>query len=452
MENLHFDSALLPDGWARNVRVEIVEGRIARIRRDTHAEGRDERAKVALPGMPNVHSHAFQRGMAGLTEYRGPSADDFWSWRELMYRFCARMTPEDLEAVSAMAFAEMLESGFTRVGEFHYVHHDPAGKPYADPAEMARRVAAAAADTGIGLTLLPVFYAHAGFGGRPPDAGQRRFVNELDGFARLLEATRQVVQSLPGATVGVAPHSLRAVAPEELGEVVKLTRGPVHIHAAEQVKEVEDCVAWSGRRPVEWLLENASLDERWCLIHATHMTPAEISGLGASGAVAGFCPVTEANLGDGLAPAAPLLAAGGMFGIGTDSNVSISVRDELRQLEYAQRLRDRARNVIAGAAPSTGRALFDGALRGGSRALGQQGAGLTEGAAADFFTLDTDSPALAEREGDALLDSFIFGGASAAIDGVWRAGHKVVTRGAHHAREGIVRRYRAALGRLVRAD
>lgn len=451
MENLHFDSALLPDGWARNVRVEIAEGRIARLQRDAAAAPRDERAKVALPGMPNVHSHAFQRGMAGLTEYRGATADNFWSWRELMYRFCARMTPEDLEAVSAMAFVEMLEGGFTRVGEFHYVHHDSSGKPYADPAEMARRVAAACNETGIGLTLLPVFYAHAGFGGQPPGEGQRRFVHDVEGFARLLEACGVIVQGLPGATLGVAPHSLRAATPEELREVVSLApRGPIHIHAAEQVKEVDDCVAWSGKRPVEWLLDNAAPDERWCLVHATHLTPAEISRLGTCGAVAGFCPVTEANLGDGIAPAAPLIAAGGAFGIGTDSNVSISVRDELRQLEYSQRLRDRARNVIAAAgSQSTGRALFDRALRGGSRALGQPGAGLAEGAAADFFTLDTDSPALAEREGDALLDSFIFSGGNAAIDGVWRAGHKVVTRGQHHAREPIVRRYRAALKRLI---
>ncbi len=451
MENLHFDSALLPDGWVRNVRVEIAEGRIVRIQRDVAAAPRDERAKVALPGMPNVHSHAFQRGMSGLTEYRSSTADNFWSWRELMYRFCARMTPEDLEAVSAMAFVEMLEGGFTRVGEFHYVHHDPSGNPYADPAEMARRVAAACSETGIGLTLLPVFYAHAGFGGQPPNEGQRRFVHDADGFAKLLEASRGIVAGVPGATLGVAPHSLRAVTPGELREVVSLAPGgPVHIHAAEQLKEVEDCVAWSGKRPVEWLLDNAALNERWCLVHATHMTPAEISRLGASGAVAGFCPVTEANLGDGIAPAAPLIAAGGAFGIGTDSNVSISVRDELRQLEYAQRLRDRARNVVSAAgSQSTGRALFDGALCGGSRALGQPDAGLAEDAAADFFTLDTDSPALAERENDALLDSFIFGGGNAAIDGVWCAGHKVVTRGQHHAREGVARRYRAALKRLI---
>jgi formimidoylglutamate deiminase len=261
-----------------------------------------------------------------------------------------------------------------------------------------------------------------------------------------------MIAALPGATLGVSPHSLRAVTPEELRKVIGMSPGPIHIHAAEQLKEVDDCLAWSGKRPVEWLLDNLSLNERWCLIHATHLTAVEIARLASSGAVAGFCPVTEANLGDGLAPAAPLIAAGGWFGVGTDSNVSISVRDELRQLEYAQRLRDRARNVVVGTVPSTGRALFDGALRGGWRALGQPEAGLAEGSTADFFTLDTDSPALAEREGDALIDSFIFGGGQNAIDGVWRAGHKVVTRGVHHARETIARRYRAALTRLVRAD
>ena len=313
MFSLHFDSALLPEGWASNVRVEVIEGRIASIERDATTRPRDERAKVALPGMPNVHSHAFQRGMAGLTEYRGPSADNFWSWRELMYRFCARMTPEDLEAVSAMAFAEMLESGFTRVGEFHYVHHDPAGKPYADPAEMAQRVATAAAETGIGLTLLPVFYAHARLW-RPAAERRAAALHQRCRWVRnvVRGEPRECVAALPGATLGVSPHSLRAVTPEELRDVVRLApTGPIHIHAAEQVKEVEDCVAWSGKRPVEWLLDNAAVNERWCLIHATHMTPAEITRLAASGAVAGFCPVTEANLGDGIAPAASLLAAGG---------------------------------------------------------------------------------------------------------------------------------------------
>ena len=446
----HFASALLPEGWAPNVRVEIADGKFAGIERDVPPAAGDERVAVALPGMCNVHSHGFQRGMAGLTEFRGPEADNFWSWRTLMYRFVARMTPDDIGAISAQAYVEMLESGFTRVGEFHYVHHDPKGVPYANPAETAVHVAAAVARTGIGLTLLPVFYANGGFGGAPANEGQRRFVNGMDGFARLLDASRKIVRSLEGATLGVAPHSLRAVTPEELAQVVKLGGdGPVHIHAAEQTLEVEQCMAWSGARPVQWLLDHAAVDSRWCLVHATHMNDDESARLAASGAVAGLCPVTEANLGDGIFPATAYLGAGGAFGIGTDSNVSIAVASELRQLEYSQRLRDRARNVIGAAdARSTGRVLFEGALRGGAQALGVA-AGIAKGAAADFLSLSDESSALAGRAGDALLDSVIFAAGGECIDGVWRAGRKVVTQGRHHARGEVGSRYREVLQRLL---
>jgi formimidoylglutamate deiminase len=432
------------------VRVEIVDGKFASIERDVAPEASDERAPVALPGVCNVHSHGFQRGMAGLTEFRGPAADNFWSWRTLMYRFVARMTPDDLDAIAALAYVEMLESGFTRVGEFHYVHHDPAGKPYTNPAETAVHIAAAVARTGIGLTLLPVFYANGGFGGLPPTEGQRRFVNTLDGFARLLEASRKIVRSLEGATLGVAPHSLRAVTPEELAQVVKLAgENPVHIHAAEQTGEVDQCVAWSGARPVQWLLDHAQVDGRWCLVHATHMTDDEASRLAASGAAAGLCPITEANLGDGIFPATRYLASGGAFGIGTDSNVSIAVADELRQLEYSQRLRDRARNVIgADDGRSTGRVLFEGAVNGGARALGVS-AGIAQGASADFMSLSGETAQFAGRTLDAVLDSLVFSGAKDSIDGVWRAGQKVVSQGRHHARDAVVARYRVTLAQLL---
>jgi formiminoglutamate deiminase len=448
---LFLTAALLPDGWAANVRVEIAGGRFASVRRDAQPQPGDESVSLALPGMSNVHSHGFQRGMAGLTEYRGPAADNFWSWRELMYRFVQHMAPEDLEAITAQAFVEMLESGFTRVGEFHYVHHDPAGEPYANVAEMAGRVAAAAGTSGIGLTLLPVFYAQGGFGGQAPTEGQRRFVNDLDGFAKLLAASRAAVAPLVDARVGVAPHSLRAVTPEQLAAVAALApAGPIHIHAAEQVREVEDCVAWSGARPVEWLLDNVQVDSRWCLIHATHQTAAEVARLGPSGAVAGFCPITEANLGDGISPAAQYIAAGGAFGIGTDSNVCIDAREELRLLEYSQRLRDRARNVVAPAGvSSTGRALFDGAVRGGAAALGVRDAGIARGASADFISLDAESPMLVERRGDAVLDSFIFAGGG-PIDGVWRAGRKMVVNGEHVARAAVAKGFRAAVARVLR--
>jgi formimidoylglutamate deiminase len=452
--NLHFGSALLPEGWAENVRVEIADGRFTKVERNATRETSDERIAIALPGMCNVHSHGFQRGMAGLTEYRGPKADNFWSWRELMYRFVGLMTPEDIEAITAQAYVEMLEGGFTRVGEFHYVHHDPAGKPYANPAETSARVVAATQATGIALTLLPVFYAHSGFGGAPPNQGQRRFINDVDSFARLLEAGRKLAEQLDDAVVGVAPHSLRAVAPEELAQVVAMAGpAPVHIHAAEQTGEVEQCVAWSGARPVQWLLEHVQVDSRWCLIHSTHLSDDEAARLATSGAVAGLCPVTEANLGDGIFPATKYFAAGGAFGIGTDSNVSISAADELRQLEYSQRLRDRARNVIGGKeSQSTGRVLFEGAQRGGARSMGVDKAGIAQGAAADFISLDPDSSALVSRKGDGLLDSFIFAGGKANMDGVWRAGRQVVSGGRHFAHDEIATRYRTALDRLLRGN
>lgn len=452
MKPLFCARALLADGWAQDVRLEFSAGKFAKVERGAQAQPGDEPVDVVLPGIANVHSHGFQRGMAGLTEYRGPEADNFWSWRELMYRFVGRMTPDDVEAITALAYVEMLEGGFTRVGEFHYVHHDVNGKPYADPAEMAARIAAAAATTGIGLTLLPVFYAHGNFGGVAPADGQRRFINDVEGFARLLEASRRSVAGLPDAAVGVAPHSLRAVTPEELREVVALgAAGPIHIHAAEQVKEVEDCIAWSRARPVQWLLDNANVDARWCLVHATHMTDDETRRLARTGAVAGFCPVTEANLGDGISPAAPYLAAGGAFGIGTDSNVLISVSQELRLLEYSQRLRDRARNVLAAqSAHSTGRTLFAHAQRGGARAVGGSGTGgIAAGAPADCYSLVPGMSARALRNDDVLLDSFIFAGGEQAIDDVWRAGRKVVSHSVHHARAAVTARFRSVVERLV---
>jgi len=446
--------ALLPDGWARDVRVSIASGKFAGVERGASAQPGDERVAVALPGIANVHSHGFQRGMAGLTEYRGPEADNFWSWRELMYRFVARMTPEDLEAVTAQAYVDMLEGGFTSVGEFHYVHHDVDGRPFADPAEMAARVVAAAGTTGIALTLLPVFYAHANFGGVPAAYGQRRFVTDVDGFARLLEASRALLVQLPDARLGVAPHSLRAVTPAELERVVALApNSPIHIHAAEQTREVDDCVAWSGARPVQWLLDHADLDAHWCLVHATHLNDEEIALLARSHAIAGFCPVTEANLGDGIAPASAFVAAGGTFGIGTDSNVRISVAEELRQLEYSQRLRDRARNVLAahsssGGAHSTGCTLYGIAQRGGARALGATGAsGISTDAPADCLSLEADSPR--SSADDALLDSFVFA-SGVKIQHVWRAGRRVVAEGVHVRRAEVETRYRAALERLVR--
>jgi formimidoylglutamate deiminase len=450
MTSLFFSEALLEGGWARDVRIACSGGRIAALETGVAPRPGDERHAIGLPGLPNLHSHAFQRGMAGLSEVRGPAQDSFWTWREVMYRFLATMTPEDVQAVSAQAYVEMLEAGFTRVGEFHYLHNDTQGRPYADPAELAGRVAAASVQAGIGLTLLPVFYAHGQFGGAPPAEGQRRFVTDPGRFARLLESCRAQLADIPGSMLGVAPHSLRAVTEAELADVLALSPdGPVHIHVAEQLREVEDCLAHTGARPVEWLLDHAPVDGRWCLVHATHMTAQETARMARSGAVAGLCPVTEANLGDGVFNGPDFLAAGGRFGVGTDSNVAIDAAQELRQLEYSQRLHRRGRNLMAGEqGQSTGRALFDAALHGGSAALGAP-VGLRGGAPADLVALDASAPALLHRSGDALLDGWVFAGTSRGVDSVWVAGRKMVARGRHVAREAVAADYARALQRLL---
>jgi formimidoylglutamate deiminase len=449
---LFFEQALLPQGWARGVRVVLDQGRLLTVEADVSAQPGDERHRIGLPGMPNLHSHAFQRGMAGLTEIRGPTADSFWTWRDLMYRFVGRMTADDIEAVAAQAYVEMLEAGFTRVGEFHYIHHDVSGAPYGNIGELAERIAASTQSSGIGLTLLPVFYAHAGFGGRAPDPGQPRFINSIDGFSRLLETSRRAVAGQQGALVGIAPHSLRAVTPKELEAILQLDVDcPVHMHIAEQTREVDECVAWSGQRPLQWLFNHFAVDRRWCLIHATHAATDEIGQLAQSGAVAGLCPITEANLGDGTFNASEFRDRGGAFGVGSDSNVLIGLTDELRQLEYSQRLAHRARNVVAGTTASTGRTLFESALKGGSQALGVATSGLTEGAFADIVSLDAHDVALTGRSGDAILDSWIFGAGRSLVDCVWARGRKVVKDGRHHARETIALRFRQTLEGLLAA-
>ena len=453
MTSLWFDTALIGDSWARSVRVRHAGGLITAIEAGADPEPGDERGAIGLPGLGNLHSHAFQRGMAGLAETRGAEGDDFWSWRQVMYRFVDRLEPEDVEAIAGLAYAEMLEAGFTRVGEFHYLHHDRAGAPFADPAEMAARVAAAAATAGIGLTLLPVFYAHADFGGAAPHAGQRRFVTDPDAYETLLRASRRTVAGLDDAVVGVAPHSLRAATPEELALILPLADGaPIHIHVAEQVREVRDCVAWSGRRPVEWLLDSLDVDAGWCLVHATHLTEDETDRLARSGAIAGLCPITEANLGDGLFPAPRYLEAGGRLGVGSDSNVLIDAAEELRLLEYGQRLHHRARNVLASThRPSVGGTLFRAALAGGGRALGVGEGGLRLGASADIVCLDGSHPAFQGKRDDTLLDAWLFAARGGAIDRAWRRGVKVVEGGRHRHRAALVEAFRRTLARVLDA-
>ena len=439
--HIHAAAALLPGGWTADVRLELAGGAIVALRPDSAPQPGDIRVQALIPGMPNLHSHAFQRGFSGLTEHRSRGQDSFWTWREMMYRFALGLDPEEMQAIAALACVEMLEAGYTRLGEFHYLHHAPDGRPYADPAEMARRIRAAAEETGIALTLLPVFYAHGGFGGAPASEGQRRFLHDIDGFSRLMEACAAGPHR-PQDRLGLAPHSLRAATMEEVLRLADLWPGrPFHIHVAEQVREVEDCRAFSGARPVEWLLDRAPVGPDWCLIHATHLTGAEAAGLAGSRAVAGLCPVTEANLGDGIFPAVDVLAQDGAFGIGTDSNVAISVATELQMLEYSQRLQHRGRNMLSPGG-STGLALFNGALRGGAQALAAPAPELAPGAPADLVALH-DPLELSRPE--SLLDRWIFG-RDIRVAEVWAAGVHVVRDGRHIHRERIAAEY----GRVLR--
>lgn len=449
-----FASALLPDGWQRNVRVEVLRGVIGRVSIDAEADPRDHHEALVVPGLPNVHSHAFQRAMAGLAERLGPQGtDDFWSWREVMYRFLGQLEADDLEAIAAYAYADMLEAGFTSVGEFHYLHRTAQGTLYDDPAELSLRHLAAADTTGIGLTLLPVFYESGNFGGVPPTAGQLRFITDLDTFARIVERVGQAVGDSLGRRVGIAPHSLRAVTFDHLAELLRRhAQGPIHIHAAEQLREVDDCLGFCGLRPVEWLLRNAGLDSRWCIVHATHLTALETVELARSEAVAGLCPLTEANLGDGIFPSIPFRHAGGRWGVGTDSHIQLTAAGELRQLEYAQRLQSRTRNALATLdRPSTAGSLYEAALLGGAQALGQRIGAIAPGYRADFLVLDDEHPDLAGRTGDAVLDTWVFAVDRRLIRAVIAGGQFVVDGHRHRNRDRIDADYRRIMGRLLGA-
>jgi len=433
---LFAEQALLPDGWARDVRIELgAHGRIERVTSGAGAGGAERAPGPLLPGLPNLHSHAFQRAMAGLAEKVTDPRDSFWSWREQMYSLVGRLEPEQVEAIAAHLYVEMLKGGYTTVGEFHYLHHDPVGRPYDNPAEMADRVLAGAERAGIGMTLLPVLYSHGGFGGQPASAGQRRFLHDTEAYARLWQDLRQSLVDHPLHRTGLCFHSLRAVTPEQIGQVLALdAQGPVHMHVAEQTREVDDCLDWSGQRPVEWLLDHAPVDDRWCLIHATHVNATERERLGASGAVAGLCPTTEANLGDGIFPATEYVAGGGAFGVGSDSHVSVSGLEELRTLEYGQRLITRHRNRIATAAtPSVGRALYAGAVAGGAQALAQPAGRIEPGARADLVALDGGHPLLAAASGDTVLDRWLFAGETRFVRDVYVAGRRLVHDGVHPA-------------------
>lgn len=443
--------AKLSTGWASNVRMAHVDGWITDISVDQSPQPTDVCVDTLLPALANLHSHSFQRAMAGMTEYRMAGKDSFWTWRDLMYRFTANLTPVHIEAIAGLVFLEMQEAGYASVGEFHYLHHQPGGTAYDDLGELSGRIASAAAATGIGLTHLPVLYTYGGAGQVPLQDGQARFGNSVDRFNDLVARARDIVGQLPAdCRVGIAPHSLRATSPDDLKSVLAAHAAcPVHIHISEQPKEVADISAWLGARPVDWLLANADVAQNWCLIHATHMTAQETLDMAKSGAVAGLCPVTEANLGDGPFNGPNYLEAGGAFGVGSDSNVLISLTEELRTLEYSQRLRDVARNVMVVGEGSVGETLYMGAAIGGAQALGRDAGEIAVGKLADVVAIDSSAPSLCALRQDQLLDGLVFAAKDEVVTDVWSAGRHAVQSGRHVKRDEIVSAYKDAMKSLM---
>ena len=455
MSALFAESALLPSGWAGGVRLEIAPAGDLASCETGGPEGAERLAGTVLPGMPNIHSHAFQRAMAGLTERAGGGEDSFWGWREIMYGFVGKIGPADMQAIAAQLYVEMLKAGYTSVAEFHYLHHDRDGTPYADRATTSEALIAAAAEAGIGITLLPVLYQTGGFGGKPAGAGQRRFINGVDDILAMIEELRRRHRDAANLRIGLALHSLRAVPPDSLAAAVAGLRAldadaPVHIHVAEQAREVEECLGWSGQRPVAWLLDHAALDGRWCLVHATHVDGAETRRLIDTGVVVGLCPTTEANLGDGIFPFGAFVASG-KWGIGSDSHISVSPIEELRLLEYGQRLTLRERNIAGRPSRgSSGRALWADAAAQGAPATGRKLGTLAPDSRADLVVLDDGAPTLYGWREDTLLDALVFAGNANPIRDVMVGGNWVVRDG-RHVREGdILTRFKATVDRLMR--
>lgn len=451
MQIIDAKQLLTASGWQKDMQVCIAEnGRIERV--GPRIVAATSHVDLLLPAPTNLHSHAFQRAMSGLTESRGPDpSDSFWTWRQLMYRYLDRLTPDHVQAVAEMVFMEMLEAGYASVAEFHYLHHDVAGAPYANLAEMAERIMAAAQNTGIGLTLLPVLYQFGGCDRSPLQGGQQRFGCTPDQFAQLHSAASSAVANgRADDRIGVAPHSLRAVDSAGLETALTIAGdNPVHMHLAEQVAEVDEVLAHTGARPTQWLLDNHQVDKRWCLIHCTQMNAQETSALARTGAVAGLCPITESSLGDGIFNGTQYLGEGGTVGFGSDSNIHIALFDELRTLEYSQRLRDRSRASLATQNKSTGRVLFEQATKGGAQAAGRQSGRIEEGAWADLIGVEIDNPWLCNRQGDTVLDSLIFGGhGHACVKQVWSAGRPVVADGYHLGRKKIMANFQNAVQHL----
>ena len=455
MPSLLADDALLPSGWARRVLLEWNEqGVLTRVEPGSDPAGHGRAAGPVLPGMSNVHSHAFQRAMAGLAEVRGHPTDDFWTWREEMYRLVRLLQPEDVEAIARHLYIEMLKHGYTTVAEFHYLHNDPEGRPYANRAELAERILAGAADSGIAITLLPVLYAHGGFGHKPLSAAQRRFGGTPASIVELLADLAAFHLPSPRLRLGVAPHSVRAVDALMLTELVDAATRldatlPVHMHVSEQTAEVAECLATHGTTPLAWVSDLVEIDARWCFIHATHLTAREMARLAATGACIGLCPMTEANLGDGIFELGPWLESGAPWSIGGDSHVCVSPFEELRQLEYSQRLRLRVRNVAADESrPDVPANLWSGAAAGGAQAASQPTGALAPGRRADFVVLGGDHLDFEGLDAMAMLGVALFSGNTNRVRDVFVGGRAVVEQGRHAREDEAAAAFRAALARL----
>jgi formimidoylglutamate deiminase len=446
----------LDDGWAREQLVEITaEGLIAGVGPAGEASVDLVLTGPVIPGMPNLHSHSHQRVLAGLTETRTPGKDDFWGWRDLMYRANRAITPDDLESIARCVFIEMVKQGYTVVAEFHYLHHAPGGDRYAQTDEMSQRLWFAAEDAGISLVLLPVLYTYGGFGQQPLKGAQKRFYNTLEDYLILLDKVRKSADGAANRGYGLAAHSLRAVAPEQLATLDRISRAdhsgiPFHIHVAEQLNEVDECIALLGARPVEWLCREIDVDHRWCFIHATHVSGSELEVMAESGVVVGLCPTTEANLGDGLFPATEFVALGGRFGIGSDSQVCSNPAREFQLLEYGQRLKYHRRALVMDSDERhNGNALVHRAVAGGGQACGRSLTGIAVGAPADLIELDPDSPRLALRSADEALDSWIFSASDNSIRTVIAMGREVVTEGRHTGETVATEQFLKTLKRLT---
>lgn len=447
--------ALLADGWAHDVRLEVdAAGMLTAVTPGGDPQGCIPLSGPVVPGMPNLHSHAFQRVMAGLAEVAGNPQDSFWTWRDLMYRMVQRLTPEQTGVIARQLYIEMLKGGYTQVAEFHYLHNDLSGKPYADRGEMTAQLSAAAEQAGIGLTLLPVLYSYAGFGAQPAQDGQKRFIQNVDSYLQQQEVFRQQIGGKPLQNAGLCFHSLRAVTLSQMREVLAAgdKNSPVHIHIAEQQKEVNDCLGWSGQRPITWLYDNLDIDSRWCLIHATHADRFELASMAKSGAVAGLCPTTEANLGDGIFPGVEYLGHNGRWGIGSDSHVSLNVVEELRWFEYGQRLRDQRRNRLT--LPhqnqhSVGDVLYSHALQGGAQACGVATGKLAAGYRADWLVLDGRDPYLAAAKNSEILNRWLFAGHSGQIRDVYVGGIARIVEGQHEQQQAAAADFLKVLNQLA---